>query len=261
MPVNDDILQAGDFTFEPFNPGIGGDSGALQLATAKTDPQIQYIVKSATPELACNEYIYHKIASALGLNTPEVKLFHNNSKLKYAAGIRFIAEARKYLYDKNADDNEGYIADFCAFQTLYVILNEEDSQEFYLDGQGRLFKLDNAASFNIGSYDIVLIGRKNRQDALKIFEAKLNFTEYDKYGIILRILTERYGAAGKNACLSMFKRFSVFDEKALDDALESLDNVYPVELGDYYLKFVISRTALCERFLREYEEDKQGKGQ
>ena len=140
------IYNAKDFDFVPYNPSLGSGSGALFLATSETDPQIQYVIKSESPELACNEFMYHKIVSALGLHTQEVKLFQGTKWSKFAAGIRFSQHAKPYLYEESTDANR---CDFFSFLALYVILNEEDSQEFYIDGQDRVFKLDNAAAFNL----------------------------------------------------------------------------------------------------------------
>jgi len=247
-----DVLKASAFTFAPYS--AGGDSGALFLAVSRKNPGVRYVIKSATPELACNEFMYSKIASLLGLHTQEAKLFKGIRGHKYAVGIRFSPNARKFRHD---DADESNRRDFYAFQTLYVILNEEDSQEFFIDERERVFKLDNAAAFNIGAilagatFTGAIPDKWMESKIESLIQSSLSHTEYDKYGIMLRILTERYGQEAGNVSLDMFKRFAAFDETALDEAYISLDVVYPERLSDYYREFIRNRKAECGRFLRE----------
>ncbi len=243
------ILNAKGFNLQSFQPHEHeGDSGSLQLATSKTDERIQYVVKSDMYGLACNEFMYHKVAAALGLYTPEVKLIIGLPGHKQAAGIRYISNMQKFVHN---DGNETNCCDDYLFQTLYVILNEEDSQEYYIDEQGRLFKLENAASFNIdfAFHDQITKGRNAGLD--KMFRNRLELVEYDKYKIIPNLLAEHYGETAKQTCFSMFERFAAIDELLLDEAYITLDKVYPKVLSDYYCEFILVRKALCERFLRE----------
>lgn len=52
----------------PLHPDEDGDSGAMELANLKDDPLLQYVIKGKRtyPEIACNEFMYHKVATALG---------------------------------------------------------------------------------------------------------------------------------------------------------------------------------------------------
>jgi hypothetical protein len=255
MTADKNILDAKDFTFAAYNPGIGSDSGALQLAVSKTDKQLQYVIKSASPELACNEFMYHKIAAALGLHTQEVKLFRGVRGSKYAAGIRYSPDAKEFDYQTATERNR---RDFCAFHALYVILNEEDSQEFYINGSGRVFKLDNAAAFNLSPM-IALQALDNPETLTGAFGEKLNemiqsslhFVEYDKYDIIRRVLIEKFGAETESACLDMYERFAGLDETVLDEAYDSLELIYPEWLFSYYCEFILIRQTKCRKYLSE----------
>ena len=252
--ADSNILNAKDFTFAPYTPGVGSDSGALHLAASKADPQIQYVIKSASPELACNEFMHHKITAALGLHTQEVKLFRGVRESKYAAGIRYSPDARAFDLVNCSEANR---RDFFAFHTLYTILNEEDSQEFFIDGQGRVFKLDNAAAFNLNLYTLAALVRPDinagQVEAFikNMMQASLQFTEYDKYAIIRRVLIDKFGPDSESACLEMFKRFADFDDSVLDEAYESLDAIYPEWLSDYFCEFILIRQDECKRYLRE----------
>jgi hypothetical protein len=76
--MNNNFIDARHFTFAPFphplHPDEPGDSGVLEIATSKKNPIEQYIVKTGYPELGCNEFMYHRVAKALGLYTQEAKL-------------------------------------------------------------------------------------------------------------------------------------------------------------------------------------------
>lgn len=249
--MNDyDILDAADFTFAPFMPEREGDSGALQMATLKVDSRIQYIIKSATPELACNEFMYHKIASALGLYTQEVKLFRGILNCPYAAGIRYSPKAQKFIC---ADADIANRHDFYRFETLYVILNEEDSEEYYIDELNRVFKLDNAASFHINYYFAGVAFSKKKLSAKTehSLHSMLMHTEYAKYNILHRIIIDKHGEEAGKVCMEMYERFAAFDETLLDAAYKTLDSIYPSWLSDYYCEFIQIRKAECERFVRE----------
>lgn len=247
--MNADILNADEFTFSPYKPERQGDSGTLLLATSTSNPNIRYIVKSDTPELACNEFMYHKVSSALGIYTQEVKLFKGIENKRYAAGIRFSSKATKFSFDVATKLN---LHDYYSFQALYIILNEEDSNELYIDEDNRVFKLDNAASFNL---DYVFMNMALKLGANSLIAQSLNhriaFTEYDKYKILLNILTEKFGDTAKSICLETFNQFATFDETKLDKAYETLNEIYPTWLSNYYHDFILFRKAECKRFLSE----------
>ena len=248
----DNFLDITDFSIEEYNPAVGSDSGVLLLASLKADPTVQYVIKSATPELACNEFMYHKIAAALGMYTQEVKLIRSTKQFPYAAGIRFAPDARNLTKEDIAASSPNFEANI-AFLTLYVILNEEDSQEHYIDKDGRLFKLDNAVSFNLQGYQVAMLLKASEGIALELLKRGLSFTEYDKYAIILNLITEHHGSAGRDACLATFERFSQIDMDSFDEAIDAVAEMYVDLLGEYYFAFVESRKELCKQFLSEIQ--------
>ena len=85
MMSDGNFIDARKFMFKPFphplHPEDTGDSSALEFAASKIDQNEQYIIKKGGlfPEVACNEFIYHKVATALGLYTQEVKLISGNA--------------------------------------------------------------------------------------------------------------------------------------------------------------------------------------
>ena len=109
MVASDNFIDARKFTFSPFphphHPDEPGDSGTLELATSKIDPNEQYIVKSGYPELGCNELMYHKVAKALGLYTQEAKLVSGNKSYRRAAAIRYVPNAREFDLKTSSPEN------------------------------------------------------------------------------------------------------------------------------------------------------------
>jgi hypothetical protein len=246
------ILNAKDFTFAPFNPDVGGDRGALLLATLKRNSQIQYVIKSGYPEIACNEFMYHHIAAALGLYTQKTRLFTGIDESKYVVGIRYVPNARKFIYEEADEDNRRI---YNEFRMLFVILNEEDSEEFFYDEQNRVFKLDNAASFNLDTSKVEsALKYGNNEPPNWVWQKLINgldFIEYSKYNIILNILNKYYGRTAVETGFEFIKRFSEFDLSKIESAIETLEKIYPLTITEYYPAFIERRINTCKRFITE----------
>ena len=250
---NANFIDSLSFIFTPFHPpnykGEPGDSGALELATSKHNSEEQYVIKYGYPEIACNEFMYHKVTEALGLYTQEVKMIMGKKKYHRAAAIRYVPNARKFYLE--TADSENFKA-FFEFEALYVILNEGDSHEYYLDEQNKLFKLDNADSFTVQETTI----RRFMGDPIGYFflpdiEAPLNSVGYNWYGMMLDKFTQEYGQAAADAYLSVIQQFAEFDEDVLEEAYAALDKQYPRMLKEYYARCISIRKETCRKFLSE----------
>jgi len=210
--IENAILSAKDFIFAPFAPDVGGDSGALLLATLNGDPGIKYVVKGGYSEVACNEFMYHHVAAALGLYTQETKLIKGIPGKKYAVGIRYVPNARKFILDEASEDNR---RTYFKFWTLYRILNENDSEEYFYDEQDRVFKLDNAASFNLDTnvVDGALKYKSKEPPAIvwHMLISGLDHIEYENYAIIINILNKYNGRAAAETAFEFIGQFSEFD--------------------------------------------------
>jgi len=242
------FLNADNFILDrfphPLHPDEDGDSGPLYLATSKSDGSVQYVIKGDLPELACNEFMYHKVASALGLYTQEVKLFVNDD-LKNAAGIRYVPNATEYFHKNASIENRNA---YYAFEALYVILNEEDSREFYLDSNNCLFKLDNSASFNLHlSPEMLKLNELLGNDIFKGVE----FLEYDIYEIHRETLIKLHDNEANAPYLETFKHFANLNMNVFDEALEAVGRNYASYVVEYFYRFILRRTESCRQYLDE----------
>jgi len=254
------FINARDFTFAPFphplRPDGTGDSGELELATSKTDPNEQYIIKNGRefPELACNEFMYHKVATALELYTQPVKLINGSADYRRSAAIRYVPNAERFNFnDSSADNYENNFRANFEFEALYVIVNEEDSREYYLDEQKRLFKLDNAAAFTVLQtlilyFDGNPIGQFFHANTIN---HSLNSVGYGWYGIKYKDFKKRFGQAAAEAYISVIERFIEFDETVLEEAYSALEKHYPEALSCYYRDIIRIRKQTCQKFLDE----------
>jgi hypothetical protein len=245
------LISAADCKFEPFPQSRGeGDSGPLMLATDVNAPGERYVVKSRYPEIPANEFMYHKIAAALGLHTQKARLFKNFPGCKYAVAIMFCPAAEAYSPARRPDIDP---TDYFKFLALYEILSEADSNEIYLDGDNRVFKLDNSAAFNLDGLLMILLLKKTRSPWIrKAIDEKigkyLEAAETQNYSILLEILRERCGETAVNVCATEFRRFAALDLASLDEAFASLDKVYPKTVSDYLRRFLSVRQAACAKF-------------
>jgi hypothetical protein len=245
------IIQESDFSYEVYRPSVGGDSGVLMLATKMSDPSIQYIVKCQVDWNPVSEFIYHKVAAALGLYTQEVKLFKKLMESKYACGIRYCGNAEKVGHIRA---NDPIHRDYFKFMALFQILNEEDSEEFYIDKDNRFFKLDNAEAFMLSITCGLLIKKAKTKsqwvkmaidEELEKYQTKINF---EFYTLMDTQLSDVFGAEAIGIYRNTFRQFSDLDLSILDHAFASLDRVYPKTFSEYLRHYLENRQTACREF-------------
>ncbi len=91
-----DVVETADFLFsQPFPHD--GDSGPLLLATRNANRKERYLVKHAYTDCACNEFVYTKLAQAMGYCMPDAVLFQRSKgaqcpcfKTEYIIGERYL---------------------------------------------------------------------------------------------------------------------------------------------------------------------------
>jgi hypothetical protein len=252
-PIDPNLISAADCKFEPFSQNRGeGDSGRLLLAANVDAPEERYVVKTRYPEIPASEFMYHKIASALGLHTQKVRLFKGFPDCEYAVAIKFCPTAKAY----HPTRQPGIDPDYFKFLALYEILGEEDSMEIYIDEDNRFFKIDNAAAFGLTEFSMALLLKKTRSPWIQRaiderIEGLLKAAETHNYSVMIDSLRKYVGEAAVNVCTTMFGLFAALDLTLLDEAFASLDKVYPKTVSGYLRRFLSVRQATCGKFLEE----------
>ena len=171
--VSSDVVDADNFTFEVFkqpvrnNGDAHGQSGELLLATHKQDTSKKYVIKHESPECAANEFVYTKMAQAIGLKMPHVKLFRLSDplddtlfKTEYVIGFEYLNARHLNLDEINSVKNPD---DFYKFQILYRLFKEYDKLEILLADDGYIYRIDTSDSFGVCHYHVQdndAIGRK-----------------------------------------------------------------------------------------------------
>jgi hypothetical protein len=196
--------------------------------------------------------MYHRVAKALGLYTQEAKLIAGSRKYHRGAAIPYVPNAKPFDLMTSSEAN---LKMYIAFEALYVILNENDSHEFYLDEDDKLFKLDNAASFTVEETTIrSLEGDPIGHFFIPDINTPLHSVGYEWYGLVFTDLKKKHGQLAADAFLSLVRKFVEFDATVLKDAYTALYKQYPATLKGYYEKCISIRKLTCQRFLDEMGE-------
>ena len=161
-----DVVETADFLFTPFSLlGHDGDSGALLLASQKSDRKVRYVVKHECTDCACKEFVYTKLAQAMGYTMPGAVLFQISPtekreyfKTEYVIGIRYLeleimAPSYAEIREKAVNWNE-----FFSFLGMYAMFGEMDSFETPLAKDGKIYRLDTVDAFPISELLISTAG-------------------------------------------------------------------------------------------------------
>lgn len=251
-----DILNTKDFIFSK-KTGIEriGDSGELLLAYKKEDKTEKYILKHEYTDCACNEFVYSKLARAMDIKVPEVKLFTIDDeekrkyfKTEYICGIEFLNIVKKEEIDLNfiiKSDVHNW-KDYFAYISLYSMFDECDSFEVVLTENNYIYKIDNSASFSINNFLTDFLGINYEFEGINInllMEQKLgdiikNF-KYNKYfsdEIISNI--SNCGKEYFKYYLEPLEKIQEVKKDYVDDFLNVLCYIYPDSLGEFYKQYI-----------------------
>jgi hypothetical protein len=248
---NSNATQKADFNFETFR--TDGDSGALYLATRKADGK-KFIVKHELSDCACNEFLYYSIAKELGLKTLEFNLFEQDKKgdlfkSRYAIAIEYIKGASHL---KNISTERGGLKneqEYFSHFALFAAFIEEDGLEILADKDGFIYRIDPTESFGINYFIINTIQLQAMQDhvvrMIRDMEERV-YKRIREYGDMIK---------GKYTDYSIYKatlkRLSEIEPERIDEIVDEVCKVYPKGLADYYVNFLLSCQAACEKNLNE----------
>ncbi len=262
-----DVVQTADFTFSKFCPlGHTGDSGALLLARQKGNRQKRYVVKHAHTDCACNEYVYTKLAQAMGYTMPGAVLFRLSPaekrtyfKTEYIIGIRYLD--LKIASPTYAEIREMAVnwQEYFSFCGMYAMFREGDTLETPLAQDNKIYRIDTTDAFPINSCQLYMagvdrdIGTGNPRTAVKeqLLSADLsNVLQKSECDSNLHNCQ-----AKDKSCipyfLEPFSRIQEISNDYIDDFLNTLCYFYPDFIGEYLNRYISALQAQCADYLKE----------
>lgn len=265
--ISDDVRKTADFKFTPIRPlNRVGDSGELLLAVNKKDKTERYLIKHEYCDSAANEFVYSKLAHAMGLHIPKSRLFQisedknrNCFKSGYTAGA-------VYLELQDANPSYELIHDcalnweeYHSFMALYYLFLESDSFEVVLADDGLIYRVDTTDSFSLSEIFLSQAGldietpNGNIQEIMKktLLEnhRNRNFWEYMHFNALMKNWIEKYGEESKKGFLYSFREIQGISQEYIDDFINTLCYFYPDFIGDCYSMFIKAAQKKAQSFL------------
>lgn len=268
IPISDDILYISNFTLEKFPNS--GDSGDLYLATNKRNPNEKYILKHEYYDCACNEYMYSKIGSKMGIKIAPVKLFvldnkKNKFKSDFVCGIKYLENCEFVDFDyieknkNNITNWKDYFRMFC----LESLFEEGDGIEV-VRYNNEIYRLDTTDAFTISDFYIHPLAYDYNNNDINIREfANKTILQLAKGNKKTRIFMWKHNIDYfkenfENKYLDYYLETYKLLEKVTDKDIEEWTNIltffYPNIIGEYFKICFTNLKSDVKKFLTEIEE-------
>lgn len=268
LPDSPDLRQTKDYTFSPITPhGRMGDSGQLLLAKNKAHRNERYLVKHAFTDCAANEFVYTKLAQAMGFKMPDAVLFQLSEgekrrcfQTEYILGTRFLdlaVEAPTYAQIREQAVNW---QDFFHFQAMYTMCLESDSFEVPIAADGYLYRVDTTASFLLSNlmFDQAgvneVIGGSIPKEKIRAYTEQFDYDncwQFYNFDTELQRLVQKYGEECRAPYMEPFALIQEIRPDDMDGFLNTLCYVYPDFIGDYFKRFITALQKRSAAFLKE----------
>lgn len=248
-----DIEKTTDFIFStPFERE--GDSGKLLLAKRKTDRSDRYFVKHAFTDCACNEYVYTKLAQAMGYKMPDVVLFElsdaekrKHFKTEYIIGAKYLNIVNPFpSYEEIREKAKNWEEYFC-FHGLYAMTGESDGMESPLADDGFIYRVDTTDAFPISNWDLDFAGVYQEVQGFapnELIKQRLqardlsNVVNFSSCDFCLELFTEKDSQVCEQFFLEPFKRIQEIPDAYIDGFLNTLCYFYPDYVGDFFKRYI-----------------------
>lgn len=260
-----DVVQTSDFVFSRIQREEG-DSGSLLLAKRKDNRKQRYLVKHACTDCACNEFVYAKLAQAMGYCMPDAVLFQlsPDEKRSYFETEYIIGERYLNIIDANPTyerirEQATNWKHFFAFCALYAITNENDGIEILLADDNRIYRVDTTDAFPLSMWDLDMaginqeIGGHNPYLEIKQQLLSRDFSEILNIANCNRYLEKcrEISADSQSYFLEPFSRFREIPSSYIDDFLNTLCYFYPDYIGDYFKLYISAIQEQCTEYWKE----------
>lgn len=263
--ASSDVVQTADFTFSKAEKQ-GCDSGTLLLAKRKANRSERYLVKHAYTDCACNEFVYTKLAQAMGYCMPDAVLFQLSpgEKRPYFKSEYIIGE--KYLnvldaapsYEKVRDQAKNW-EQYFVFYGLYALTGESDGVEILFADDHQIYRVDTTDAFPLSNWQLDTAGINQEingvnpyavtKDQLlsQNFSHALNGSSCDWW---LEKCLEIDPQSTQNF-LEPFARIQEVRSDYIDTFLNALCYFYPDFIGDYFKLYISALQKQCADYLKK----------
>ena len=259
-----DVVQTGDFVFSQ-SLGHDGDSGKLLLARRKADRKDRYLVKHAYTDCACNEFVYTKLALAMGYSMPEAVLFQLSPDEKRSCFKSEYIIGQRYLnvidpspsYEKVRSCAKNW-TQFFAFYGLYGITGEADGVELLLADDGLIYRVDTTDAFPLSNYQLDTAGIDREFNGINPHaEFKKLLLETDLSHVLnvsgcdrLLARCEEIDRECRPYFLEPFFRIQEVRGDEIDGFLNTLCYFYPDFIGDFFKRCLSALQEQCGAYLK-----------
>ena len=262
-----DVVSTGDFTFTKIMPrNRVGDSGSLLLAKRKGKRSEQYLVKHEYCDCACNEFVYTKLAQAMGYKMPDVLLFtiapeekRKYFKTEYIIGAKYLDIIKHDPSFSEIREEALNWEQYFSFWALYVITGEGDVCETPLASDGFIYRVDTTDAFPTCEHNLYQAGVNIKVDDITPKEfykfyfmnmdikKQWNVTSIDNW---LKKFIEKYGNECIKPFLEPFERIQSISPTYIDEFLNTLCYFYPDFIGDFFVKYIREIKVLSREYLK-----------
>lgn len=249
----DDVVKTTDFIFSaPFERE--GDSGKLLLAKRKADRSDKYFVKHAFTDCACNEYVYTKLAQAMGYKMPDVVLFQLSEtekrkyfKTEYIIGARYLNIVEPFPTYKVIREQAKNWQEYFCFYGLYAMTGEADGMESPLVDDGFIYRVDTTDAFPISNWDLEFAGVYQEIQGStpnELIKQRLqtrdfsNTVSFDSCDFCFELCREKDAQVCERFFLEPFRKIQEISEDYVDEFLNTLCYFYPDYVGDFFKRYI-----------------------
>lgn len=266
LPIpSPDIVQTADFVFSgPLQHH--GDSGSLRIATRRANRAERYLVKHAYTDCACNEFVYTKLAQAMGYSMPNVVLFQLSPgetrpyfKTEYIIGERYLNVKSDDLSYEEIKAQATNWKQYFSFHGLYAMTGESDGLEILLADDMQIYRVDTTDAFPLSVYQLDMAGVNRDLNGMNPYLlAKAQLLSSDMSGILNRFDCDwqlnncrKKVANCQSLFLEPFTRIQEIQADYIDDFLNTLCYFYPDFIGDYFKRYLSALQKQCAEYLKE----------
>ncbi len=247
--MEEQILNTANYTYEPFS--YNGFSGSLYLATAKDGSLPRLLIKHENPSSACNEFMFSKLAELLCIHAPKVYLFEVAEKDKklfaspYVVGIEYIEGLRTFTLDEMNSKPE-WQREYAENYVLAVLCSQDDNVQMSMTPDGHIVSFDYTECFYLTPSTTTAMEQYDEDTRIEIINRQLSSVSRASHGILAHagaeVLKEHFCKDGLEEVYPFYhepiKRLIRLTSEQIEAATDPLYDIYPVEIGVYFEKYI-----------------------